>query len=289
MLRPFLASLAFLILTLPSLVFAKDDLAVLESAVAAGAQVQPKLLSYHATLETTRLEEIMARLTEGASSDVKPPPLPVINKFWQRNGERLVYAGNSQASPSVEQIDLQILADLAVDLNEVMLPPGRADQRRNLVEKADITSSDVALAENLIHRLEITFNQTTDLGQAFYTDAIGLPQEQIRTLVFDVDGTTGRVNELGILADNELQLTVEIRYIEVPGGHIPERFQVTSPDGKIDDLFETKYTEVDGFILPQRTKRTIRRPDLRETTEVLFKNYRINQPVPAELQNRLNN
>lgn len=289
MLRPFLASLAFLILTLPSLVFAKDDLAVLESAVAAGAQVQPKLLSYHATLETTRLEEIMARLTEGASPDVKPPPLPVINKFWQRNGERLVYAGNSQASPSVEQIDLQILADLAVDLNEVMLPPGRADQRRNLVEKADITSSDVALAENLIHRLEITFNQATDLEQAFYTDGIGLPQEQIRTLVFDVDGTTGRVNELGILADNELQLTVEIRYIEVPGGHIPERFQVTSPDGKIDDLFETKYTEVDGFILPQRTKRTIRRPDLRETTEVLFKNYRINQPVPAELQNRLNN
>ena len=40
MLRSFLASLAFLILTFPSLVFAADDLAVLESVVAAGEQVQ---------------------------------------------------------------------------------------------------------------------------------------------------------------------------------------------------------------------------------------------------------
>jgi len=288
MLRSFLASLAFLILTFPSLVFAADDLAVLESVVAAGEQVQPDLLNYHVTIETTRVEEMMTRLAEGTPPDVKPPPLPVINKFWQRNGQRLVYAGNSQEPPSVEKIDLQILADLAVDLNEILLPSEQAGQRRDLVKKAKITSSDVALADNLIHRLEITFTQPTDLEQAFYADGTGLPQEQIKTLVFDVDGTTGRVNELGILAENELQLTVEIRYIEVPGGHIPERFKVTSPDGKIDDLFETRFTEVDGYILPLSTQRTIRRPDLQENTEVLFKNYRINQPIPAELENRLN-
>ena len=288
MLRSFLASLAFLFLTFPSLVFAADDLAVLESVVAAGERVQPKLMNYHATIETPRVEEMMARLTEGIPPAVKPPPLPVIYKFWQRQGKRLIYTGNAQTTPSVEKIDLQILADLAVDLNEILLPSGRAGQRRELVKKAKITSSDVALADNLIHRLEITFTEPTDLKQAFYTGGIGLPQNQIKTLVFDVDDTTGRVNELGILADNELQLTVEIRYIEVPGGHVPERFKVTSPDGKIDDLFETKFTEVDGYVLPLSTQRTIRRPDLREETEVLFKNYRINQPIPTELQNRLN-
>ena len=288
MLRSFLASLAFLILTFPSLVFATDELAVLESVVAAGEQVQPELQNYLATIETKRVEEMMARLTEGTPPDVKSPPLPLINKFWQRKGQRLVYASNAEAAPSFEKIDLQMLADLAVDLSEILLPAGRADQRQDLVKNAKLTLSDVALADNLIHRLEITFAQPTDLEQAFYADGIGLPQQQIKTLVFDVDGTTGTVNELGILADNELQLTVEIRYIEVTGGHLPERFKVTSPDGKIDDLFETKFTEVKGYILPLSTKRTIRRPDFREDTEVLFKNYRINQQIPAELQNRLN-
>jgi len=287
MLRSFLASLAFLLLTFLSLAFAADDLAVLESVVAAGEKVQPELLSYHATIETTRVEEMMLRLTEGTSPGIKPPPRPVINKFWQRKGERLVYAGDPQATPSVEKMDLQILGNLAVDLNEILLPPERAGQRQDLVRGAKITSSDVALADNLIHRLEITFSQPTDLQQAFYEDGIGLPQKKIKTLVFDVDDTTGTVNELGILADNELQLTVEIRYVEVPGGHVAERFKVTSPDGKIDDLFETKFTEVEGYILPLSTQRTIQRPELRENTEILFKNYRINQPVPAELQNLL--
>lgn len=287
MLRSFLASLALLILTFPSLVFAADDLAVLESVVAAGEQVQPELLNYQATIETTRVEEMLNRITEVNSQGIKPPPLPVIYKFWQREGEHLVYVEKAQTNPSLEKIDLQKLADLAIDLDKILLPPGRAGQRRDLVKKAKITLSDVALADSLIHRLEITFNQPTDLAQAFYADGIGLPQERIKNLVFDVDGTTGTVNELGIVADDELQLTVEIRYIEVPGGHLPERFKVTSPDGRIDDLFETKFTEVDGYILPLSTQRTIRRPDLRENTEVLFKNYRLNQPVPAELQKLL--
>ena len=77
MLRSFLASLAFLILTLPSLVFAADDLAVLESVVAAGEQVQPDLLNYHVTIETTRAEEMMARLAEGS------PPAEKVERISQ--------------------------------------------------------------------------------------------------------------------------------------------------------------------------------------------------------------
>jgi hypothetical protein len=256
--------------------------------VAAGERVQPELQNYLTTIETARIEELMARLAQDAPPDVKPPPSPVIKKFWQRNGKGLVYAGNAQQRPAFENTDQQLFADLAVDLNNILLPPERAGQRRELVKGAKITLSDVALADNVIHRLEITFTQPTSLEQAFYADGIGLPQKQIKALVFDVNGSTGTVNELGILADNELQLTVEIRYIEVPGGQIPERFKVTSPDGKIDDLFTTRFTGIDGFTLPLSTQRTIRRPDLQEDTEVLFKNYRINQQIPEDLQDRLN-
>ena len=144
------------------------------------------------------------------------------------------------------------------------------------------------LPTSSIHHLEITFAQPTDLEQAFYVDGLRLPQKQIKSLVFDVDGTTGTVNELGITTEDKLQLIVEIRYIEVANGHIPERFKVTSPDGKVDDLFEIQFTDIDGFFLASRMQRTIRRPDHQENLEVVFKNYRINQPLPLEIRNRLN-
>ena len=62
MLRSFLASLALLILTIPSLLFAADDLAILESVVAARQRAQPELQNYLASIETSLIEEIMARL-----------------------------------------------------------------------------------------------------------------------------------------------------------------------------------------------------------------------------------
>jgi hypothetical protein len=95
------------------------------------------------------------------------------------------------------------------------------------------------------------------------------------------------VNELRLMTANGLQLTTEIRYIEVPGGYIPERYNITSPDGKIDDMFEVKFTDIDGYVLPMSMLRTIRRPGLQEDLEVFFKEYQINQPISAEIQSRL--
>ena len=70
MLRSFLASLAFLFLTYPSLLFAADDLAILESVVAAGERVHPELKNYLTTIETARIEELMARLARDEDLDV---------------------------------------------------------------------------------------------------------------------------------------------------------------------------------------------------------------------------
>ena len=286
--RSFLTSLVFLILIVPTLLFAAADLTALESVVAANQRVQPGLQNYHATIETSRIGEMMGHLAKDLPPDVNPPAPPVINKFWQRRSKGRVYTDSPQLVPNIEKMVQQISSDLAIELNEMLLPPERAGQRQALVKGAKITSSDVALADKLIHHLEITFAQPTDLDQAFYVNAMRLPQQQVRSLVFDVDSTNDSLNELGIVADNGLQLTVEIRYIKVAGGHLPERFKVTSPDGKIDDLLEAKFTDVDGYLLPSSILRTIRRPDLQENLEILFKDYRVNQPIPVDLQNSLN-
>lgn len=279
--------LFFLAPDAPSL--AVDELEPLEAVVMAVEQTQPGLFNYLATVETSRIEEMMTRLTQGIPSDVKPPPTPVIYKFWQRNGESLVYASNTQATPFVEKMVDQISSNLAIELNEMLIPKGREQQRQELVKDAKVTLSDVALADKTIHHLEINFSEPKDLDQAFYLNGMRLPQKQIRSLVFDINAETHTVNEMEILVESGLQLTVEIRYLEVEGGMIPERFKVTSPDGKIDDLFQVTFTEVEGFKLPGSMLRTIQRPELQDQLEVKFKDYRVNQPMPPEVEKRLQN
>jgi len=287
MFKSSLAVLAFIVLILPNLLFADDSLTVLESVAAASTQDQPGLLNYLVTVETPRIMEMMSSMTNGMPADVPPPVPPVITKFWQRNDKGLIFAQPERLTPYVEQMFKQRSANLAVELDEMLLPIAKAEQRRQLVKDADVRLSEVLLADNLMQRLEISFVQSTDLAEAFYAVGMRLPQKQVRSLAFDIDTRTSTVSELRVATESGLQLSVEIRYIEVPGGHIPERFQITSPDGKIDDRFEARFTQVNGFTLPASIVRVIRRPDLQENLEIFFKNYRVNQPVSEDIQSRL--
>ena len=287
MFRSSLVVLSFLILTTPTILFANDNLAVLEKVVAANALTQPELQNYLVTVETSRIEEMMSSMTAGMPADVKPPTPPVIVKFWQRNGEGLVFAKKETLTPYVEKMVDRLSANLAIELHEMILPADQADARQTLIKTAKLKSSEVSLADQLIHHLEITFNEPTDLHGAFYVSGMRLPQKQINTLTFDIDTRTNTVNEMSLTVEGGLQLTVEIRYLEVTGGHIPERFQITSPDGKVEDIFEATLTEVDNFVLPTSMLRTINRPELQEKLEVFFKDYQLNQPIPEDIQTRL--
>jgi hypothetical protein len=287
MFRSSLVVLSFLILTTPTILFANDDLAVLEKVVAANALTQPELQNYLVTVETSRIEEMMSNMTAGMPADIKPPTPPVIVKFWQRNGEGLVFAKKETLTPYVEKMVNRLSANLAIELYEMILPANQADARQALIKNAKLKSSEVSLAEQLIQRLEITFNKPTDLNGAFYVSGMRLPQKQINTLSFDINTRTNTVSEMSLSVEGGLQLTVEIRYREVAGGYLPERFQITSPDGKVEDIFKATLAEVGNFVLPTSMLRTINRPELQEKLEVFFKDYQLNQPIPEDIQNRL--
>jgi hypothetical protein len=285
--RLFVITLILFTLSGPSALFANDPLATLEAVAAANEQVQPGLQNYQVTVETSRIEEMMRHMTSGMPADIESPPIPVIIKFWQRNGRSLIFTKQTQLTPYVEKMAEQLSANLAIELNELLLPTAKADQRRELAKGARLKSSEVALADQLFHRLEIIFTEPTDLNEAFYAKGIRLPQKQIKTLTFDIDTKKNTISDLELTIDSGLHLTVEIRYRAVAGGYTPERFQITSPDGKVDDLFEIKFTEVGGHLLPASMLRVIRRPELQENLEVFFKDYQVNQPIPEDIQARI--
>jgi hypothetical protein len=230
---------------------------------------------------------MMDRLTKGMPEDVDAPPAPVIYKFWQRTGEGIVYADSNGLTPFVEKMVKQASGYLAIELNRMLLPADRAEQRRALVNKAKVKTNEVVIANSTINQFEIKFDSPTDLDKAFYASGLRLPQKKITSLAFDIDSQKNIVNEMKLSTADGLHLTMEIRYVELPGGFLPERFRTTSPDGKIDDLFEVTFKEIDGFMVPSTMTRTIRRPDLKEDLEISFRDYRINQPISADLQKKL--
>lgn len=282
--RILLTIFAGLIFIQPAALLADDRLAVLEKVSAANSAAQPGLESYLVTVETSRIAEMIDRMTAGMVADVPRPKPPEITKYWMRNGEGGIVAGPEPLQPYVAQMVDRISAHLAVELNRLLLPADRAAQRRSLTAAATVKSSQVALDQDLLQRMEITFEPAADLDAAFYATGMRLPQKGVKTLVFDIDVRTGVVNEMMIYLDDGLKLTVEIRYFDTPGSKLPERFRVTSPDGKIDDLFEVQMMQVAGYHLPKSMRRILRRPDIQEDIEIHFRNYRINQPIPEAIR-----
>ncbi len=283
-----LTYLLFLCLAIPSAVFAGDRLNALEAVVHSNARVQPGLESFQVTIETPRIGEMISRMTADIPSKIAKPAIPVVIKYWQREPYQSIVATlDKSVSPYVEQMVERASDNLAVELDRLLLPVDRAEQRRKLVASATIKSSEVALAQTLLRRVEIVFEQPTDLDQAFYVTALRLPQKQVRTLTFDIDTKTQTIGEMTVATEAGLVLSVEIRYLEVTNGYLPNRIQITSPDGKIDDLFEVQFTKVADFLLPATMQRTTRRPDLQDDLKITFKNYQINQPAAEIIRNRL--
>lgn len=281
-----LIALLCLVLALPAGLYADDSVEVLESVAAANASVQPGLQNYLATVEIPDIMQVMNRFRDTLPAEAVPA-LPVIKKFWQRDGMAIFFIEDEDQPPYVEQLIKMLDENLAKEPGELLLPPDRSAQRRTLMKGASIKLSEVSLAENLIRRLEISFEKPTDLKGAFYVAGTYLPEDLVATLVFDIDSRTKTVSELQVARGDGLRLAAEIRYVAVAGGYLPERFKITSPDGKIDDLFEIKFTEFDGYLLPGRMLRSNRSPGREENLEVLFKDFQVNQPVPERLKERL--
>lgn len=272
-----------LLLLLPCLTAADDHLQALEEIARQRADLQPSLENYSARI----VYDNVAGLLPGQPSDAALPDSPALIRYWQRGKPGLVAISPEQTVSSEQQHPLLFKELLSNGLEDALIPAGRSAERLRIAGQAEIKTADTILGQKLLKRIELTFAEPTSLQEAFYSSALPLPQEEITKLYLDIDAGTHTVQEVGLLTADGLKLTVEMRYDEIPGGFLPERVKITSPDGRIDDLFEVAYKEVDGFVLPAKFTQKTRRPGLHGDLVVAFEDYRINETFPADIQARL--
>jgi hypothetical protein len=280
--------LIMLLYVLPTAVCAENRLALLEGVAQSAAALQPGLESYQATIHTDRIAATIEAMTASIPADLPRPEVPKVIKYWRRGAPRsVIIASGAQTAPLVQQMVQRISASLAIEPEELLLPPGRATERQRLAAQATIKSTATSLADTVLQRVEVNFAAPADVGDAFYGNGLRLPQNGISRLLFDIDVNSRTVRELTVQTAAGEQLLAEFRYRPANGGLVAERVRVTSPDGKIDDLLEVTFTEVSGYLLPQKTVRHLQRPDLQDHLEVTFNGYRVNQPFPAEVEAQL--
>ncbi len=282
--RHFLIVLTCLSLS-SQLLAAKSPLETLETVTLRKDSLQPGLERYRTLVETSKISETIDRKSASMTAEASRPAPPIIEKYWMRDVPRsLIVAEQSQTAPYIAQLINRFSKDLAIEFDNVLLPTNKASQRQKLANAANVKLTEVLIADTPLQRVEFIFDHPADLAEAFYTTGLRLPQKQIIKLAFDIDKNTLTINEMTIQTVDGLILTVEIRYLDVAGGFLPQRIQITSPDGHVDDLTEVTFKEISGFHLPSRMVHTFRSPSSHDDLIVTFTDYRINQLFPEDIR-----
>jgi len=269
-------AVTLLLFLAPTSLFAQTNL--IEDVSRRYANAQPNLESYQVELKTSKINEIIARMTASMPPEMQRPAEPQLIKYWRRNHGSTVRASGA-IMPTMQQMIDRFSQQFAVDLDRFFFPADQADRRTVLARQAQIKSTDTQIGSEMLHNIEFLFEKPATIAGAFYAAGLDLPQDGITRLEFELDQKNKLLRQIVIEANESPQLTVVIRHAELDGEWFPVDIRVTSPDGKIDDHFVTTLKKISGFHLPTRQTRNIHRPGDVEEMQVDFLNYKVTASV----------
>jgi len=270
-------TLLVLCVTCPLTASAQEDL--VEAVSASYASAWPGLEAYRVKLKTDKIGQMVGRMTASLPEGTALPAVPELTKYWRR-GRGQVIRPTISVMPTMEQMISRFSERYAVDLGSFLLPADRQQARAALMKQAKVKSADTVIGSERLHAVEMVFAHPTDLAGAFYSTAFDLPQRAVTRLVLDIDTQKRALRQMTVEAEGKPALTVDVRHSDLPGVALPAEVRITSPDGSIDERFVTTFIEKNGYYLPQRQDRQIRRPGQDESFSVEFFDYEL-ETAPA--------
>lgn len=248
---------------------------LIESVSTQYDNIHPGLESYRVRLKTNKIDEMLTRMTASMPKDMPRPEAPELMKFWDRDSGHVIRSMGQVAFGYKQQMIDRFSKRFAIDLRTLLLPTDKVDMRARLLKNASIKGAETEIGDQRLHRFEIVFEEPADLAGAFYDSGLELPQRNVTELVLDIDPGKKILVHMDIKAKEKLPLAVEIRHLDAKGHFIPREVSVTSPDGSIDERLVTTFEQIQGFWLPVKQVRDIRRPGLEEQLIVDFFKYEL--------------
>lgn len=278
-------SLLCLILLLLPLLAAAADSDLLERVSHNYSAVQPGLDNYRVTLETNKLDDMLAKMTANMPPDMPRPTAPTLVKYWSAaSGTSVIRGEGTNIFPYMQEMIGRFSEEFSIDLHGLLLPAAGAAKRAELLQQATVQTAEAAPPAVTV---SLAFAAPVDLQQAFYGDGLGLPQTDVRGLSLELEPEQGILRRMVISLGSGGELAVELGHRSFDGLVRPEELRVTAADGSIDDRFATTFAKVDDYLLPQRQEHTIHRRGREETITVRFTDYRLNTTFPPAVQQAL--
>jgi hypothetical protein len=283
--RTLLTLLALLLSLQPAL--ALDSAEALERVSRAYAVGQPGLQNYQATVTSEPLRQLL-NVASLSHLDALLASQPPIHKYWARGAAAPAFLAEGQNPPAPLRAAAAHLDEVfGLDLQRLFLPADRANLRAALLARAEVITTENRLGEQLLLSASLGFAVPVDLDGAFFSGRLGLPQQQVRRLVIDLDLDREVVRRLEVDTADGRILTMEVRHHEARGGHLPQELILTAPDGSVDDRFQTLFKQVDGYWLPDQQTRSRHHGAEVQSETVSFPDYRLNVALPDKVRRLL--
>lgn len=277
--------LATLLAATPLLAIASEEIRYLEDISRHDLRSHPAPDTYEVRVESGRLDEMLDEMAAKMPSDMPRPESAVLKKYWSRQaGRSTLRMESDQRLPYLAKVARRFSQRYNIDLKTFFLPPEGRIKREALVEKATVKSFESQLEEARNLHLSLEFSEPTDIACAFFRDRLRIPQTDILAVDLDLDPERKLLHRIELSTADSGHYIVEIRHIQFEKGHLPQDIRITTSDGRIDDRLTSAFTEIDGFWLPIRQVRTLRRDDHKEKITLNFVDYRINRELPAPVR-----
>lgn len=278
--------------TLFILFFAVNVFAVEDNFDKAFAQIEKYLRehrqglkSYVCDVKTTQFEAMMKKMTSSMPENLPRPEKPTIRKYWDSKKGMIIRLEGKNIFPYMKDISKKMSEQFALELNDYFLPLSKKMLRHKLLKNAERRLEMV----NGYHRFYITFKSKTDIKDAFFKGGLPIPTNDVKSLVMSVDMNRKIVKDIYIQYNREegyKEYKLLAEYEKVGNNELMYNIYLMADDHSVMIGFRTEFDKIDGFFLPTKQVRTgegVNVPEEEKRVEVEFVNYKINQPLPANV------
>lgn len=246
---------------------------------------RPGLKNYVCDVKTTQFETMMKKMTSAMPEDLPRPEKPTIKKYWDSKKGMVIRLEGKNIFPYMKDISKKMSEQFALELYDYFLPYSSTALRRKLLKNAEKRLEIV----NGYHRFYITFKDKTDIKDAFFKGGLPIPTNEVKSLVISVDMGRKIVKDVYIQYDKEegyKEYKLLAEYKKADSNELMYNIYLMADDHSVMIGFRTEFDKIDGYFLPIKQIRTgegINVPEEEKRVEVEFVNYKINQPLPANV------
>lgn len=243
------------------------------------------LKSYICEVKTNQVDIMMKKMTAAMPEDLPRPEKPIIKKYWDRKNGMVIRLEGKNIFPYMREVSKKMSEQFALDLYDYFLPKDKKQLRHRLMKHAEKKLETI----DEYQRFTITFKEKTNIDTAFFKKGLPIPTEDVKSIIMSLDTKRKLIKDMYIKYDTvagykEYKLLAD--YKNIDGKYFLYNIYLMADDHSVMVGFRTDFEKIGEYYLPVKQIRMgegTNVPEEEKRIEVTFTDYKINEPIPADV------